>query len=137
MNTVLNKIRQVLTPKTKYLDKDGYELPSNVPIAPPVGYVKQPTLTEQIRAMVQAEHLRRDLDRAGFETFEESNDFEVDDDLDNAKSSYEVDQGDLAINMLQAGPPASPSAVPVPPKAPEPAPEAVSSPPKAPVAKPE
>lgn len=73
-----------------YLDKFGREMPSPLPIAPPLGYRKSPTLAEQIRAMVISEKLKQEAQAAGAETFEEADDFDVDDDFDPT-SPYEVD----------------------------------------------
>lgn len=59
------------------------------PIAPPVGYRKSPSLREQIREMVRSERLAQELAASGYETFEEADDFDVDDDED-PNSPYEV-----------------------------------------------
>lgn len=61
----------------------GKEYPSPIPMEPPLGYVPAKPLHEQIRDMVQRE-LSRAAEREGFETMEESDDFEVDDDFDPA-----------------------------------------------------
>lgn len=68
----------------------GYEIVSPLPMAPPVGYKKSPTLAEQIRAMIISEKLRQEAEAAGFETFEEADDFDVGDDFDPT-SPYEGD----------------------------------------------
>lgn len=65
------------------------EVVSAVPIASPVGYVKQPSLSERIRAMVRSEHLRAAAEGAGYETFDEAEDFDVDDDPE-LRSNYEI-----------------------------------------------
>lgn len=62
------------------INEHGQLMPSGVPIAPPVGYNPQPSLRETIRAMVQSEKLAQEARAAGFETFEEANDFGDDDD---------------------------------------------------------
>lgn len=73
----------------KELTPDGSAIiPDPTPIAPPLGYVKQPSITERIRDMVRSEHLRRAAEEAGAETFEEANDFDVGDDFD-PHSPYE------------------------------------------------
>lgn len=78
--------------KTNYvkpgLDKEGREVPDPIPMAPPIGYKRQPSLTERIRDMVRSEHLRIAALEAGQETFEEADDFEVGDDFD-PNSPYE------------------------------------------------
>lgn len=91
------------------------EVVSAIPLAPPVGYVKQPSLSERIRAMVRSEHLRAAAENAGFETFEEAEDFDVDDDPE-LKSPYEVhDEPLAAFPDRPATPPPEP-----PPEAPQP-----------------
>lgn len=70
---------------------DGAEVPSDVPIAPPVGYKKQPTMVEHIRNMVRSEQLRIAAEAAGAETFEEADDFDIDDDLEPI-SAYEFER---------------------------------------------
>lgn len=63
------------------LTADGSEeIPSDEIIAPPLGYKKQPSMVEHIRNMVRSEQLRVAAEKAGAETFEEADDFEVDDD---------------------------------------------------------
>lgn len=61
-------------------DGYGYEMPDPVPIAPPVGHVAQPTLREQMRAMIM-EHAHQ-IEMGGFESEEEANDFDVGDDFE-------------------------------------------------------
>lgn len=63
------------------MTKLGYSRLDPTPIAPPLGYKKQPSLVEQIRHMVKSEALAAAAAAAGAETFEESEDFEVDDEL--------------------------------------------------------
>lgn len=70
------------------LDKNGHELHDPVPIEPPLGYKRAPSLAEQIRTMVRGEALKRAAEAAGAETFEEADDFDVGDDYD-PRSPYE------------------------------------------------
>lgn len=69
----------------------GAEQPDATPIAPPIGYVKQPTMVEHMRAMIRSENLRIAAEAAGAETFEEADDFEVDGDLEPI-SAYEFER---------------------------------------------
>lgn len=64
----------------KLLDPLGRELVDETPMAPPLGYNPQPTLVEQMRMMIQGERMRLAAMEAGFETFEEADDFEMDED---------------------------------------------------------
>ena len=62
-------------------DELGRELPDPVPVAPPVGWFKQPSMFDQVREMVRGEHLRMYAEAQGAETFEEAQDFDVDDEM--------------------------------------------------------
>lgn len=64
------------------LDELGREIPDPTPMEPPLGYIKQPSLQDQIRMMVLSEKLRLEVESAGAETFEEADDFDVGDDYD-------------------------------------------------------
>ena len=68
------------------LDEKGNEVPDPTPMEPPVGFVSQPPLREQIRQMVLSERLRLEAEAAGAETFEEADDFDVPDDQDPPRS---------------------------------------------------
>ena len=70
------------------LDDYGHELLDPTPMAPPIGYKPQPSMVEIIRAQIRSEQLAKEAEDAGFETFEEADDFEVDDDYDPS-SPYE------------------------------------------------
>lgn len=69
--------------------KRSVELPDPVPLAPPLGYKKAPSLRDQIREMVLSERLRMEAEAAGAETFEEADDFDVPD-LDPTSPFEEV-----------------------------------------------
>lgn len=77
-------------PKSRHpnLDDRGYEILSPKPVAIPAGLLKTPSLMDNIRAMVRSEHLRQAAEDSGFESFEDSDDFEVGDDYD-PNSPYE------------------------------------------------
>lgn len=69
----------------------GGEVPDPVPLEPPVGYFKQPSMIERVRDMVRSEHLRIAAEAAGAETFDEADDFEVEDDPEPI-SAYEFER---------------------------------------------
>ena len=60
-------------------DELGRELPDPVPLAPPVGWFKQPSMFDHVRDMVRSEHLRMYAEAQGAETWEEAQDFDVED----------------------------------------------------------
>lgn len=73
------------------LDEHGRLIPDPVPIAPPVGYRKQPSMVEIVRDMVRGEKMRQAALESGHETFEESEDFDVGEDGEDLMSGYEND----------------------------------------------
>lgn len=77
------------TPRRPGLDANGHEVVSSIPVAPPVGYKKQPSMVEHIRNMVRSEMVRAHAESEGFGTFEEEDDFDVGDDFDPT-SPYEM-----------------------------------------------
>lgn len=95
-----------------YLDPLGREKPSPVPMAPPIGYVKQPSLTERIRTMVATELSRRAAED-GHETFEEADDFDVGDDYEPDSPYEEVFDPPAGAGPPEAAqPPQAASATP-------------------------
>jgi len=87
------------------LDAYGRERPSPIPMAPPIGYKKQPSMIDNIRDMVRRE-MSQQAAAAGMETFEEADDFEIDDDYD-PKSPHE-----MSIEQELAGAPQAPQQAP-------------------------
>lgn len=75
-------------PQHTELYQDGREYPDPTPVAPPVGFLKQPPLADLIKQMVRSEALKRAAMEADAETFEEADDFDVGDDYD-PRSPYE------------------------------------------------
>lgn len=63
------------------LDEFGHEVPDPTPLAMPSGFRRPETLQEQVARLVRS-RLSQIADEQGAETFEESEDFEVDDDFD-------------------------------------------------------
>lgn len=64
----------------KLLDPLGRELCDPTPMEPPIGYNPQPTLVEQMRLMIQGERMRLAAMEMGAESFEEADDFDMDED---------------------------------------------------------
>lgn len=85
----LSEVEQELTELLKAkLDENGHELVNPIPVAPPVGWKKQPSMVDYIREIVRGERLKAMAEEAGADTFEEADDFEVGDDYD-PRSPYE------------------------------------------------
>lgn len=82
-------IDQYGVPVRAELDKDGNEVGDPTPMAPPAHLRRSLTMAEQIQQMIRREvSLRSQED--GFETFEESDDFEIDDDPPDPHTPYEA-----------------------------------------------
>lgn len=66
-------------PPAKDKPQDGYgrEIPDPTPMAPPLGYVRQPTMVDIMRDMIRSHQLAQEAAAAGYETFEEADDFDV------------------------------------------------------------
>lgn len=115
MVKLLDKLREFRRPKQldleEYLKKlaerglapDGRLIPDPTPIAPPVGYKKQPSMVEIVRDMVRSEQLAAAARASGKETFEESEDFDVGDDPDLMRSPWENEFDPPLQTLLEAG----------------------------------
>lgn len=100
----LNKLRlQVMEmhPKGKPLTADGMEYPSPIPLEPPLGYRRAPTLSEQIRDQIKLAKLIQESQENEMETFEEADDFDIGDDYDPT-SPYEADFDPLPEDVRAA-----------------------------------
>lgn len=69
-------------------DDQGREIPDPTPVAVPAGWARPPSMEELIRRHIRVEMSRQAADQ-GLETFEESDDFEVDEEGDPL-SPYEI-----------------------------------------------
>lgn len=102
---VVSAVRRDVTVRVKphismedYADKllsrrmtlDGREIPDPTVIAPPIGYIQQPTIFERVRDLIRSERLRQEAEAAGAESFEEADDFDVPDEIYPA-SAYEFE----------------------------------------------
>jgi len=89
---------------SKGLNKDGTPILDPTPLAPPIGYKKAPSMIDIVRDMVRGERLKQEALAAGFETFDEADDFDVDDEPVQLRSPHEFPEGDPSVReLLQAG----------------------------------
>lgn len=72
-----------------FLNVRGHEVPDPTVLEPPIGYVATPDIFEQMRRMVRNE-LSKIAEAQEFETFEEADDFDIDDDPVDYASPYEM-----------------------------------------------
>lgn len=73
-----------------YLDPQGREILDPRPMAPPVGYTRQPTMVDIIRQQIRSHTLAAEAQAQGLESFEEADDFNVDDDFDPTSPYEEI-----------------------------------------------
>lgn len=66
-----------------------YEKPDPNPMQIPAGFRRPPTLAEQVARLVRSERFMQEARDAGFETFEEAEDFDIDDDPVDPSTPYE------------------------------------------------
>lgn len=86
-----------------HLDDYGREIPDPVPLAPPVGYKRQPSLVELVRDMVRGEHLRQAAMAEDKDTFEEYDNFEIPDDPSPPNTPYENDFDPPVKELVREG----------------------------------
>lgn len=87
----MSKLDQIESLEAKIavrLDQYGHEVPDPTPMALPSGFRRPETLAEQVKRLVRTT-LSQQAAEAGHESFEESEDFDVDDDFD-PQTPYEV-----------------------------------------------
>lgn len=114
--SVIDKLRETFRPRHRltveeYAAKllargynpDGSQYLDPTPIAPPIGYKKQPSMVEIVRDMVRSERLAAAARESGHETFEESEDFDVDDDPDYGRTPFTSDFDPPLEVLLAAG----------------------------------
>jgi len=122
--------------QSRYLDEAGRELPNPIPLSPPVGYKKAPSIADQMRAMIrQASY---EASQMGAETEEEANDFDVGEDMEPHspwEHDFDINPEYEALLALQSAPPGTPPrASAAPPAAPPSAPPVADPQHQAPVA---
>lgn len=84
----------------KVFDKNRHEADPGKPIELPVGYKAPPTLHERVRALMSAEFARAAQEN-GHETFEESDDFDIEDDP-KLQSPWELPEDNLLSEDIAA-----------------------------------
>lgn len=69
-------------------DENGHEIPDPRPLAMPSGFRRPETLAEQVQRLVRRQ-LSGAAEEAGYETFEEANDFDLADDPVDPSTPFE------------------------------------------------
>lgn len=131
--------------KSRGYTEDGQQVVDGTPMAPPVGYKRQPSMVEIVREQIRSHKLAEEALAARMGTFEEEDDFEDPDDPNDHSTPYENDfdppikeltsagqeviqEREKAAALAQGGPGSqggqSASAAPPPPAPPKSTPEA-------------
>lgn len=72
------------------LDVEGLEVPDPTPMAVPAGFKVPETMEQMMRRLLRDPSIRASIEDAGYETFEESEDFDVSDETFDPRSPYEA-----------------------------------------------
>lgn len=101
------------------LDDDGevhidfaQEFPEGTPIEVPAKWKKPPTLEERIKQFVRSERVAAALEKEGIESFDEADDFDVDEDPDPIPVGYAVNELVPEVPATPAPSPAKPEVAP-------------------------
>lgn len=87
------------------LNDQGQEVPDPTPMAPPVSASKPFSLRDQVRQLIREERFNAGIAAQGRETFEEADDFEIDE--DDPQSLYEVPEAEFEPEGPDPGGPAA------------------------------
>lgn len=90
-------------------DRFGREVPDPTPVAPPIGYQKPFSMVDHLRELVRTELSRAAAD-ADVETFEDADDFDIEDDPPDPHTPYE------AVFDPVPNPPPTSRPIPAPPE---------------------
>lgn len=99
-----------------FLNVRGHEVPDPTVVEPPLGYIQQPDIMEQMRTMLRNE-LGRLQELQDAETLEEANNFDIDDDyhpISPYEQFFDPPPGEPA-GPTPPPPPAPPGEPPAPP----------------------
>lgn len=89
---------------SKGLHPDGTPILDPTPLAPPIGYIKAPSMFDTVRDLIRGENLKREALAAGMETFEEADDFDIEDEKPQLRSIHEHPEDQpSARELLAAG----------------------------------
>lgn len=82
-------LEEQLTREVTRYRGQAYETPDPVPFQPTVKMVRGMGLKDQVQQYVRSEAMRMIAEQSGHETFQEANDFDVDDDYFDPTTPYE------------------------------------------------
>lgn len=135
----MKKFVRELLPKKNPRLKNGAEILDPKPVAVPVAFRTSETMDQRIKRIIE-HSMSVQAKNAGLETFEEADDFDIEDDPIDPSTPWETDFDSATVNAIERGVVAAPKALEPSrlqelkekfSKKPKPAPEPVNDPPKA------
>lgn len=84
------------------LNDDGSVDLDPVPLAPPIGYTKAPSMLQMMHDMLTSHKLEQELKAAGTETLEDFEDFDIPDEPEQLRSAHEALESDPTLQDLYA-----------------------------------
>ena len=78
------------------LNSSGHEIPDSVPLAGSLGQRRARSIRDNVVEILRSEKWREAMEENGEETFEEADDFDVDDDFDPSTPYEEFFEGEYA-----------------------------------------
>lgn len=88
------KVKTTGRAQRSVLTEDGKEHPDSVPFAPTIKGGRALSIRENVLNIVRSETFRRSMEEQGNETFEDADDFDVDDDYDPTSPYEEFFEGE-------------------------------------------
>lgn len=80
--SILEKAKEYIKATGRsFITKDGSEIPDSTPVELPIGFERPESIQESIRRMILDPALRAELQANDIETFDEADDFEIEDDF--------------------------------------------------------
>jgi len=90
------KLRATGRPQASRLTENGREMPDPQPHTPSIKARRAASIRDHVVDVVRSEQFRRLMEESGEETFEEADDFDIDDDFDPSSPYEEFFEGEYA-----------------------------------------
>jgi len=90
------KVKTTGRPQQSSLTADGKEIPDSIPFSPAIKARRAQSIRENVIGIVRSERFRQAMEEQGEETFEDADDFDVDDDFDPSSPYEEFFEGEYS-----------------------------------------
>lgn len=88
------KVKSSGKPQISGLTPEGREIPDPIPLKPALSRQRARSIRDHVVDVVRSENFRRSMEDQGQETFEDADDFDVDDDIDPSSPYEEFFEGE-------------------------------------------